>query len=244
MEQYSKGIFLSQRSLGESQYVVRVFSAEHGLISGVARLSRSPTPPNSYLPGDHVHVHWRARLEEHLGKIRLEREDRQFLRPLALEVTAMQALMTLCSLLQKVLCERAVEGELYAATTACLRALAREGWPRAYLEWERELLEKLGFGLDLSCCAVEGCTEKLFPYISPKTGRGICRTHAEPYLSQVMRLPVFWQGAQTIDAPWTRDDLRDGFAVTEHFLCREFLPNDKTLTDFRRNMLEKLYKSS
>ena len=67
---------------------------------------------------------------------------------------------------------RAASGALAATRCALLDALGGADWPSAYLRWEVLLLEELGFGLDLTRCAVTGATEGL-AYVSPKTGRAV-----------------------------------------------------------------------
>ena len=47
-----------------------------------------------------------------------------------------------------------------------------DGWAGAYLAWEMCLLDELGFGLDLSACAVTGVHEGL-AYVSPRSGRAV-----------------------------------------------------------------------
>ena len=75
------------------------------------------------------------------------------------------------------------------------------------------LLDELGFGLDLSACAVTGVTTDL-AYVSPKTGRAVSREPAKPYCDRLLALPQFLIS----DAPPTRQDVADAFRLTGHFL--------------------------
>ncbi len=47
------------------------------------------------------------------------------------------------------------------------------------------LLEELGFGLDLSKCAVTGVTDDLM-YVSPRTGRAVSAEAGEPYKDRLL----------------------------------------------------------
>ena len=49
-----------------------------------------------------------------------------------------------------------------------------------YFYWELELLKEIGYGLELSKCAVSHATEEL-SYISPKTGHVVTKAVGKPY---------------------------------------------------------------
>jgi DNA repair protein RecO (recombination protein O) len=79
--------------------------------------------------------------------------------------------------------------------------------------FELTLLDELGFGLDLSACAVTGTTEDL-THVSPKSGRAVSREPAKPYCDRLLVLPQFLIS----DAPATPADLMHAFRLTGHFL--------------------------
>ena len=60
----------------------------------------------------------------------------------------------------------------------------------SYIKLEADLLEELGYGLDLSCCAASGVTDNLV-YVSPKSGRAVSSLAGEPYKSKLLPLPSF-----------------------------------------------------
>ncbi len=68
-----------------------------------------------------------------------------------------------------------------------------EIWPLAYLRWELALLDELGFGLDLTACAVTGATEGLV-YVSPKTGRAVSANGAGEWADKLLPLPPCLRG--------------------------------------------------
>ncbi|WP_348246434.1 DNA repair protein RecO, partial [Salmonella enterica] len=53
-------------------------------------------------------------------------------------------------------------------------------WPAIFVRFEAGLLEDLGFGLDLSRCAVTGVMDDLV-WVSPRTGRAVSREAGGPY---------------------------------------------------------------
>jgi len=79
--------------------------------------------------------------------------------------------------------------------------------------FELAILDELGFGLDLSACAVTGQTTDL-THVSPKTGRAVSREPAKPYCDRLLRLPQFLIS----DAAPTPQDVADAFRLTGHFL--------------------------
>jgi DNA repair protein RecO (recombination protein O) len=80
------------------------------------------------------------------------------------------------------------------------------------------MLAELGFGLDLTACAVTGSIDDL-GYISPRSGRAVSRSAAAPWLDRLLRLPAFLSQSRMP----TRDDLADGFVLTGFFLDRHVL---------------------
>ncbi len=233
MEIQSDGIFLGQKKLGESKYVAKVFSQDFGLISGVIRVGKQGGHIQS---GEYVRVRWRARLEEHLGQSTIERLGG--FDPLETSPRAMQGLMSMSYLLQATLNEREAETRLYSATSQLLKAFSNADWAASYLEWERILLESMGFGLDIDCCAALGCTQNDLRYISPKSGRAVCSEHGAPYQDQLFKMPKFWQ-----DGHSDMSDVVAGLQITGYFLNRAF-SFAETILEFRRNLLENLRDSA
>ena len=82
------------------------------------------------------------------------------------------------------------------------------------MRFEAGLLQDLGFGLDLSRCAVTGSPDDLI-YVSPRTGRAVSAAAGEPYTDRLLPLPPFLLSAQGGLAP---GDIAAGLALTGHFL--------------------------
>ena len=84
------------------------------------------------------------------------------------------------------------------------------------VRWETVLLQELGYGLDVSCCAVTGVTTGL-AYVSPRTGRAVAGSAAGEWREKLLSLPAFLTGADEAGpAAW-----RDGLKLTGHFLARD-----------------------
>ncbi len=81
------------------------------------------------------------------------------------------------------------------------------------------MLAELGFGLDLSTCALTGVSEDLV-YVSPKSGRAVARAAGEPWRDRLLPLPAFLlEEEEEADA----DQVNDAFRLLEHFLVRDVL---------------------
>ena len=84
------------------------------------------------------------------------------------------------------------------------------------IRWETVVLAELGYGLDLTSCAVTGETTGL-AFVSPKTGRAVTAMGAGVWAERLLRLPSFLVGGNEA----TPSDWRDGLRLTGHFLTRD-----------------------
>lgn len=86
----------------------------------------------------------------------------------------------------------------------------------AYLRWESQLLAGLGYGLDLSECAVTGVRENL-DYVSPRSGRAVSGDAAGEWRDRLLPLPSLMTDEAEDGTP---EDWKNGLALTGHFLSR------------------------
>lgn len=213
MEWRAEGILLAVRRQGEANVIIEVFTPEQGRHAGVVRGGASRKQAPILQPGAQIDVSWRARLEDHLGTFTVEP-----IRSRAAQVMddrlAMSGLNALCGLLGFALAERDPHPELYDRTLDLFDRLGTDPyWPIAYLEWELALLEDMGFGLDLTSCAVTGTTQELI-YVSPRTGRAVSRGGAGEWASKLLPLPDILRGV----GDGSFSGLEDALTTTGHFL--------------------------
>jgi DNA repair protein RecO (recombination protein O) len=100
------------------------------------------------------------------------------------------------------------------------------------VRWETVLLADLGYGLDLSSCAVTGDTTGL-AYVSPKTGRAVSAAAAGIWTNRLLPLPAFL----LTEAAATAEDWRDGLRLTAHFLARDAFGHQHRPLPASRQML-------
>ena len=244
MEWTDEGVLLSMRRHGESAAIVEVFTAAHGRHLGLVRGGASRKMAAMLQPGSQLALRWRARLDDHLGIFTVE--------PLAAragimaDALALAGLNAVCALLHVALPERQAHLPLWRVTMALLaridsrpeaRQEARQDWVPDYLRWELLLLEELGFGLDLTACAVTGSREDL-AYVSPRSGRAVSREAAGDWAARLLPLPPVLLG----QGPATGAEAGQALALTGYFLDLGLQPllMGKPLPEARARLLRML----
>ena len=129
-------------------------------------------------------------------------------------LAAFNSLSALCI---SILAERDPMPELYSETVKFLDKISgQKNWEFLYLGWELKLLSSIGFGLDLEKCAVTAVTKDL-TYISPKSGKAVCKEVGEKYHSKLLPFPPILR----IDGPqkyFSYAELIKGLRVTGFFI--------------------------
>ncbi len=201
MDWHDEGIILGTRRLGETSVIAELMTREHGRHQGLVRGGRSSKQQPLLQIGNHVAVTWRARLDEHLGQYTMEAIEFSAARLMESQM-ALNGMQLLASHL-RLLPDRDPHPSLFDALIAIIGhfdqpVLAVEFMAR----FELRLLEELGFGLDLNECAATGATQDLI-YVSPKSGRAVCREAGKPWADKLLTLPQFLEDRPGcgLDAP-------------------------------------------
>ena len=108
-----------------------------------------------------------------------------------------------------------------------------------YIRWELKFLSELGFGLDLSKCAVTGSKNDL-QFISPKSGRAVSAEGAGEWRNKLFIIPKFF----LLNNQYTDDksELLKGIKITTFFLNRYFSSIGLELPEVRDRFTNKLHK--
>jgi DNA repair protein RecO (recombination protein O) len=240
MEWTGTGVILAMRLHGESAAIIDVFTQTQGRHLGVVRGGASRKMAAHLQAGSQVCVTWRARLESHIGTFTVEPIRARA--GILTDPLALAGLNSVSALLQVALPEREAQGAFWDQTLALLDAMemARD-WVSDYLRWELELLQILGFGLDLTQCALTGSREDL-AYVSPKSGRAVARLAAGEWAARLLPLPPVMLG----QGPATQVEIAQGLGLTGHFLVRGLEPvlNGKPLPAARARLLAYLARPS
>lgn len=210
MEWRGAGTVISRRAHGEHAAVVEVLSPDLGRVAGLVPGGAGRSRAAMLQPGNRLTVQWRARLEDQLGTFTVEPERA---RPgLLTSAAALDGMNATAALLRFALPERDPHPRLSAASELLWDAMdAGADWAGDYVRWELLLLDEMGFGLDLSVCAVTGQTRGL-AYVSPTSGRAVTAEGAGEYAPRLLRLPAMLGGTPS------NDDLSNALTLTGHFL--------------------------
>jgi DNA repair protein RecO (recombination protein O) len=238
MEWTDEGIVIAARRHGERDAILEVLTKAHGRHLGLVRGGRGPKHAPALQPGNRVALVWRARLEDHLGAFMAETLLSRAGNVLASPV-ALSAVNHLASLI-RLLPERSKHLTLYEAADGMLDLLANpQLLAPVMIRFELLILSELGFGLDLSCCAATGVNEDLI-YVSPKSGRAVCRAAGAPYAPRMLGLPEFLISNAPIMAV-EGASLAAGFALSGYFLERHlFGPRGLAHQGARADMVARL----
>ena len=102
------------------------------------------------------------------------------------------------------------------------------------------VLERLGYGLDLTRCAVTGSREDL-AFVSPRTGRAVARDAAGDWADRLLPLPLCMLG----QGPAETAEIVQGLRVTGHFFERRLAPSlgDRPLPAARSRLMARLARA-
>lgn len=181
-------IILSVHKHAENNAVVSFLTQNHGRHSGLCKSAFSKRNAGTFQPGNLVQVAWNARLDEHLGTAKVELLT-SYAAGVLSDADRLTVLSSLCTL-SRFLPEREAVPEFFQQTLEMIALLGFEEWEERYARWEVELLAILGFGLDLSACAVTGETDDLV-YVSPKSGRAVSKQAGQAWHDKLLALPAF-----------------------------------------------------
>lgn len=235
-------IVVANRSHGEHGAVVRFMTPEHGLQAGYVRGARGRGLRPVLLAGNDVQVSLSARTEAQLAQASVELAHSRA--SILSEPLPAAAIDWATALTATALPEGQAYPRLFAALEGLLSAIeaapAASGWGAALVRYELLLLAELGFGLDLGQCAVTGVNDELVA-VSPRSGRAVSRTEAEPYQGKLLPLPAFLTQGGT--GSWR--DIADGLALTGHFLMRDIITDRAApVAESRIRLVGRLHKAA
>ena len=236
MDWVGVGYILSVKKHGETSAIIDVLTRDNGRHAGLVRggVGRKLRPVLQ--PGNKVQVEWRARLSEHLGSFTVEALSARSAEIMD-DRLSLAALNSLCAIARETLPEREAHPQVYDAFEVLLANLHDPDiWPALYVQWEAGLLKAMGYGLDLRACAATGTNDNL-THVSPKSGRAVSASAAEPYKDKLFALPLFMLGQPFV----TPEDVTNGLALTGHFLeTRVQWSVNKPMPESRGRMVARL----
>lgn len=234
-------IVCALRSHGEHGAVVRLMTPDHGLQAAYIRGARGRRMRPVLIAGNVVQAQLSARTDTQLPQASVELVHSRG--PLLSEPLPAGAIEWATVLTATALPEGQPYPSIYRALEGLLDAIeaapSASGWGTALVRFELLLLAELGFGLDLERCAVTGANDSLVA-VSPKSGRAVSATEAEPYGDKLLPLPPFVREGG--GASWKEID--EGLALTGHFLLRDVMTErSRPLAEARSRLVERLRRA-
>ncbi|MEO1749543.1 MAG: DNA repair protein RecO [Pseudomonadota bacterium] len=217
MEWSGEGFIIGTRKHGETSLIVELMTRDRGRHLGLVRGGRSRKQQPVLQPGNLIEVNWRARLDEHLGTYTAELLESHAAR--LMETAHGLNGIQLIGAHLRLLPERDPHPALFDALSVLLEHINTPTLSGPLMvRFELQLLDELGFGLNLNECAGSGRTDDLV-YVSPKSGQAVNRETGAPWADKMLTLPAFLtvrEGRQCNAA-----DLSDAFKLTGYFLQRD-----------------------
>ena len=145
-------------------------------------------------------------------------------------------IISILNLIEYCLLENEVESELYNYSKKLInKIMSSDNWLSDYVLWEVFLLKKIGFGLELSKCALTNQTRNLC-YISPKSGCAVSDKVSEKWKSRLFVLPKFLISENKA----TLQDIKNGFKITTFFLKKFSISINKILPFTRDDFIDRI----
>ncbi|PIZ31915.1 MAG: DNA repair protein RecO [Alphaproteobacteria bacterium CG_4_10_14_0_8_um_filter_53_9] len=215
-----EGVVLRLKPLGErAGGVVTLFTHENGLMRGMVRVSKKATA--DMLSGNIVRVERWRRLDNQLGSLTLELLSSSA--ALVMREDGVGALLVgyFAEILTVLMPEEHAYPVIYEAVLRMLADCPRDmtALGRDVAEFERLVLQEVGYGLALGEDAVREGVDDVLVWVSPNTGRAVGALAGEPYADKLLPLPAVWAG-QAADWTGEADEVAKALRVTGHFLYR------------------------
>ncbi len=207
-----EGVIIDFRRHGETSAIIEVFTHSHGRHLGVMKGGGSRAKSPQLQPGCLSKVEYSARLEEHLGRFRLE-AVRNFTASLMSDPLKLLSFQSICALIKFAMVERDPHPNLYVNLQQWLQS---ENYLAEYARFELELLSEAGFQLDLMRCAVTGRIDNL-QFVSPKSGRAISKEAAGEWADRLLPYSTIFAGDDG-------GNIQSALKTTGHFLTDWLAP--------------------
>jgi DNA repair protein RecO (recombination protein O) len=234
-------IVCALRNHGEHGAIVRLMTPEHGLQAAYLRGARGRHMRPVLIAGNLVVAQLAARTDTQLPQASVELVKSRA--PLLSEPLPASAIEWVTVLTAMTLPEGQPYLRLYSALEGLLNAIeaapSANGWGVALVRYELMLLAELGFGLDLERCALSGKHDDLV-FVSPKSGRAVSASQAQPYAGKLLPLPRFIRDGG--HASWP--EIIQGLELAGHFLLRDVLIDRlQTIAQARERLVGRLRRA-
>ena len=213
-----EGYVLNAKKYGEKALIVTLFTLNQGKITGYVSDGTNKKNRGLFQPGNKLFFEASARLEENMRRLfRTELIEPNAVNMMT-DIKKLQLMTAVLPMFTRLLNENEETLQLYQTAARFFTAKTLKQMLTYYAFFEFHALDYLGIGLSLDCCAVTGQTEGLY-YVSPKTGKAVCREVGAPYHDRLFLYPHFV--VDNNQNP-SYEEIFNVLKITEFFLKKHF----------------------
>lgn len=213
-----EGFCLSAKKYGEKALIVTLFTLNRGKITGFVAEGTGKKNIGLFQPGNKLFFESSARLEENMCRLfRIELMEPNAVNMMT-DIKRLELMSATIPMILRLLNENEETFTLYNILSNFFHAKDIKEMLTWYAYFEFYALEYLGLGLSLDCCAVTGVTENL-AYVSPKSGKAVCKEVGAPYHDRLFSYPHFIVDKN--DTP-SYEEIFNVLRMTEFFLNQNF----------------------
>jgi DNA repair protein RecO (recombination protein O) len=239
-----EGIIISIRKYSENSLIVKVFCRQHGIYRAFIKSTKSSKDKVIFQIGNFISFEYRSRIEENLGSFFAVDLIRSYCSKIMFDALKLDCIKSLFSMIDELFLERESYELLFEKLILFLQKISTDEVKSSdflahYIKLELKLLKSMGYGIDLSSCAVTNSTNNL-AFVSPKSARAVCFEVGKPYENKLLRLPNFLTQEEDKIVECEKSHLLQGLELSGFFL-KKFLFEEKNLTfSHRDNIKSKL----
>ncbi len=235
-----RGIIIGLKKYGENSAIIKIFSQNHGIYRGFAKNIKSAKVRSIFQAGNLISFEYRARLEDNLGQFFSCDLENSYCAKIIFETAKLDCVNSLFSIIDSCFLEHEEHRELYLKLENFLEKISYSNQQKEfisnYIKLELEILNFLGYGIDLSCCVVTNSSVNL-AFVSPKSGRAVSLEAGLPYAEKLLKLPQFL--LEEIDE-FSEEDLANGLKLSGYFLQKFAFANSRINDKEKFNARQKL----
>ena len=229
-------IILGIRKFKDSDLIVKCLSREHGLLAGILKYAIRRNRGGEVAEGNICQIIWKARLEEHLGTYKIENHSYTY-HHIAFDKLRLQIMNSAIAMSLLLLHEKEPQIIIFDKLNKLLNSLISTTDDitllKEYVFFELELLNKSGFGLDLSKCIATG-TKANLSYISPRSGCAVSLEGGKAYHDKLFPLHPFVLNQKQ---ECSHKEIQETLGIIMHFLNTRALEPYNKLAPIARNRL-------
>ena len=229
------GIIIYIKQYSESSLIVKIFSEEHGICSGFVKGAKSNKKDNSiYQIANLVGFSWRAKTEDNLGFLKIELQ-KSYLAKIIFNNLKLNCVTAIFEVIRNNILEKESHQDLFRDILFFLNSIDCDDqeFLGNYVRLELNILKLLGYGIDLSGCAVTGQTNDL-SFISPKSGRAVSKEAGLPYQNKLLKLPEFLVNNK---AEIKKGDILLGLNLTNFFFKKYLIDDNQKFFETRSKII-------